>query len=157
MVAIAIVEMLAANGTSTRYSPCAFYDDDAEMHEEICAALEQHTGVGFGKLPHQYLHRRFMRVCNHLERWGVLNGRATRNPDRQYIGEPYGWKDFWLANPSTAKRLRPDLHPEYKNDCISGPEWEMDYLLRRAYPKETSDAGARRVKGELPANRGIPG
>lgn len=135
-VAIAIIDMLADNGPRTRYSPCAFYDDDAEMREEICELLEKRTGVPFSKLSWQYLHRRFMRVCNHLERWGVLYGKAIRNPDFQYIGEPAGWKDFWLANPSTAKRLRPDLHPEYKNDCRSGPAFEMNWLLRSAYPKK---------------------
>lgn len=136
VVASAIIDMLAGQDTShARYSPCSFYDDDAEMTAEICELLKERTGVDFGKQSHTYLHRRFMRVCNRLENFRALNGKALRNPDHQYIGEPIGWKDFWLANPSTAKRLRPDLYPDYKNDCNSGPEFEMDWLLRHAYPK----------------------
>ena len=135
-IAVAVVDVLAESMWAS-FSPCAFYDDDAEMLDEIDRLLVERTGISLVKgQVYAYVHRRLMRICNHLESWGVLAGKATRNPDHQYIGEPCGWKDFWLANPSTAKRLRPDLYPNYKNDCASGPEWEMDWLLRRAYPKK---------------------
>jgi len=77
------------------FSPCAFYDD-AEMLDDIDRLLVERTGVSLVKgQVYAYVHRRLMRVCNHLESWGVLAGKATRNPDHQYIGEPSGWKDFW--------------------------------------------------------------
>lgn len=116
-----------------RFSPRGFYDDDSETVERITELLGEKAPAG---ISWSYLHRRLMRVCNHLVDNGVLAGRVYTNPDRQFIGEEARQKEFFWANPGYSFRIRPDLYPHYTLRPGSTPEREIDWLLRHAYPNE---------------------
>ncbi|SPZ05304.1 Uncharacterised protein [Pseudomonas luteola] len=131
-IAIAVLKAMAESDKPLgRFSPRAFYDDDSETVERITELLGDKVPAG---ISWSYLHRRLMRVCNHLTDYGVIAGSIHSNPDRQYIGEEVRQKEFYWGNAGYAYRICPEKYPHYTPMPGSTREREIDWLLRRAYP-----------------------
>lgn len=133
-IAVAVLKAMAeSNKPFGRFSPRGMYDDDADTVERITELLGEKVPKG---VSWSYLHRRLMRVCNHLADYAVIAGKVFQNPDRQYIGEEVRQKEFFWGNAGYAFRICPDLYPHYTPMPGSTPEREINWLLRRAYPLE---------------------
>ena len=105
---------------------CYEYDTD------FLLALAKDIGLPGGFPGESYLNR-LRKICRHLQTCGILAGRI-RSCHAEYIGEPRSLKTYEFADPAYAWRLAPQKHTHYKP--MGKPEWELDFLLERAYPEE---------------------
>lgn len=130
-VAAAILMELARHEEGGNRFCCSFfYDYDSDFLSRVAERL------GVLKMGCTPFLRRVSRVARELEQCGILSGYLC-SCHAEYIGEPRVLKRYEFANHSHECRLAPDLNKHYKSDVT--PEWELDYLLDRVYPKKVKD------------------
>jgi len=111
------------------FAPLGFYDDDAEILNDIGQALNMPPGPK--------LQRAVFRTCNQLVRSGVLTGKMQRT-SKEYIDEPAKQKEFMWANPGYAARLHSPPR-RYVHSILGpedGPKFELERFLDRTYGSE---------------------
>jgi hypothetical protein len=118
-----------AESELTVFAPSAFYDDDSELAQDICDML----GLKFDNA----IRRRMFRVCNRLCGAGVFYGKMV-GTQKYYLGEPAKQRVFGWCNPGHAARIQ---NPPRKYNHIilgpkDGPEFEMNWLLNKAFPPQ---------------------
>lgn len=100
-----------------------FYDYDIDFLNAVAArvGLEKEAN-GFSWC------RRMARVCRRLQNARILSGRLV-SCHAEYIGEPQMLKSYEFSDPGYARRIAPDLYPNYKP--MGRPEVEVEFLLDR--------------------------
>lgn len=124
-IALALVLELAESDLH-HFSPLGFYDDD----QDFLGDLANRLGVANDRA----FRNKLTRVVRRLVSYGVLYAKM-RGTHKEYIGEPAKQMEYGFSNPGKANLLT-----RGESDYTGTPEWEANFLLRRAYP---DDAGKR--------------
>ena len=118
-IAIALVLEFAASGMRT-FSLLGFYDDDAYLMSSIAGRLDVADDTPFKN--------KLVRVVRNLVRHGVLYSQKC-STHKEYLGEPTQQMEYGFVNPGKHRLLT-----AAKTEYTGGPDWEAEFLLRRAYP-----------------------
>ena len=122
-MAIALVLELAQHAPFV-FSPMGFYDDDFEFMVALAERLNvQHDNK---------LKNKVVKVCRRLVNFGVLLAKISPTA-KEYIDEPSRQQNYMLR-PGKAHLLTGPERP----GITYGPQGEAQWLLRHAYPDQTS-------------------
>jgi hypothetical protein len=118
-IAIALVLELAESGLR-HFSLLGFYDDDQDFLGDLANRL--------GVADDRAFRNKLTRVVRRLVSYGVLYAKM-RGTHKEYIGEPPKQMEYGFSDPGKANLLT-----RGESDNTGTPEWEANFLLRRAYP-----------------------
>ena len=127
MAKVILITLARHKSGGHRFCCYAYYDDDIDFIGEVAEKL------GASDMPCKSFVSRMQKVCRRLVQCGVLTS-TLKSCHAEYFGEPRVLNSYEFSNPSYCMRLAPDLWPHYKPGC--SPDWELDFLLRNAYPKK---------------------
>lgn len=119
-IAMALVlEYVETNCIS--FSLMGFYDDDADFLQGLAERLKVPNDTSFKN--------KLTRVVRRLVNYGVLYSRMSGTA-KEYIDEPAKQMNYRLKN-GKAELIRQERKP----GVTMGPEGEVSFLLRHAYPE----------------------
>lgn len=127
-IALTLVLLLAQYDAATHYgyefSLKGFYDNDIDFLDDLHQTLQiNECNASYAKINS---------VVRRLVNYGVLQA-STRSTHKAYIGEPTHQRNYRFARRGKAHLLTAGEIPGIRGT----PEWEAEFLLRHAYPKES--------------------
>ena len=121
-----MVLMAMADYQKKYFAPIGFYDDDADVIDDI----QERAHVAGWDCAGNKLTNRIKRVCNKLVNGGVLL-RGMYGTRKEYVGEPAKQMEYSFKNPSYMWRLNPESNVNYSS--MMPPASELNALLNRCF------------------------